>query len=127
MLPPILFTDSRLFTSSPTHRPPFCHANHDKPSAAPGAAAFGSAAFGLATFGSAASGSTASSLFMLVDCFGFIYGWFRVFAAAGCVASGFAMSGSAAAGFEALGLAAAGLAVVRFMQRRVHHYDAFDT
>ena len=38
-----------------------------------------------------------------------------------------AVSGSAAAGFEALGLAAAGLAVVRFMQRRVHHSDAFDT
>ena len=64
---------------------------------------------------------------MLVDCFGFIYGRFRVFAAAGCVASGFAVSCLAAAGFVALGLAAAGLAVVRFMQRRVHHSDAFDT
>ncbi len=64
---------------------------------------------------------------MLVDCFGFICGRFRVFAAAGCVASGFAVSGSAAAGLVALGLAAAGLAVVRFMQRRVHHSDAFDT
>ena len=64
---------------------------------------------------------------MLVDCFGFIYGRFRVFAAAGCVAPGFAVSGSAVAGFEVLGLVAAGLAVVRFMQHRVHHSDAFDT
>ncbi len=64
---------------------------------------------------------------MLVDCFGFTYGRFHVFAAAGCVASGFAVSGLAAAGFEALGLVAAGLAVVRFMQRWVHHSDAFDT
>ena len=64
---------------------------------------------------------------MLVDCFGFIYGRFRVFAAAGCVASGFAVLELAAVGFEALGLAAAGLAVVRFMQCRVHYSDAFDT
>ena len=64
---------------------------------------------------------------MLVDCFGFGYGWFRVFATAGSVVSGFVVTGSAAAGFEALGLPAAGLAVVRLMQRPVHHSDAADT
>ncbi len=64
---------------------------------------------------------------MLVDCFGFGYGWFCVFVTAGCVASGFVMAGSAAAGFEALGLATEGLAVVRFMQYPVHHSDTADT
>ena len=64
---------------------------------------------------------------MLVDCFGFGYGWFHVFAAAGCVASGFVMVGSVAACFEALGLAAAGFAVVKFMQHPVHRSDAADT
>ena len=54
LLLPILFTDRWLCTSPPTHLPPFCHANHDKPSAAPGAVAFGSAAFGSAAFGLAA-------------------------------------------------------------------------
>ena len=64
---------------------------------------------------------------MLVDCFGFGYGWFCVFAAAGCVVSDFAMVGSEAAGFEALALAAASLAVVRFVQHPVHRSDTAET
>ena len=64
---------------------------------------------------------------MLVDCFGFIYGQFRVFAAAGCVASGFAVACLAAAGFEALGWTALSLAVVMLKQHEVHHTDAAKT
>ena len=64
---------------------------------------------------------------MLVDCFGFGYGWFHVFDAAGCVASCFVMAGSAAVGFKVLGLVAASLAVVRFMQHLVHYSDAAET
>ena len=66
-------------------------------------------------------------LAMLVDCFGFGYGWFHVFATAGCVSSGFAVTGLAAVGFKALGLAAASLAVLRFMQHPVHCSDAAET
>ncbi len=111
----------------PTHCSPFCQANHDKP-----LVAYGSVAFGLATTGSAAFGLCLQdwwvfSLAMLVDCFGFGYGWLCVFAAAGCVASGFVVMGLAAEGFETLGLAAAGLAAGRFMQHPVHRSDAADT
>ena len=64
---------------------------------------------------------------MLVDCFGFGYGWFRVVAKAGCVASSLASAGLAAVRFEALGLAATSLEVVRVMQRRIHFSDADET
>ena len=52
----IIIVERRLSTIQPTHRPPFCQANHDKPSAASGLVAFGSVAFGLAAFGSATFG-----------------------------------------------------------------------
>ena len=59
-----IIVERRLSTILPTHRPPFCQANHDKPlvafgSVAFGSVAFGSAAFGPATFGVAAFGSMA--------------------------------------------------------------------
>ena len=59
-----IIVERRLSTIMPTHRPPFCQANHDKPSTASGSVAFGSlafgsAAFGPATFGVAAFGSMA--------------------------------------------------------------------
>ena len=108
----------------PTHCPPFCHVNHDKPSAASGLSAFGLAAFGLAASCLASSGSVSCCLAILVDCFGFGCGWCHGFAAAGCVVSGFAMAGSAAAGFEVLGWTALSLAVVRLKQHQVHHTEA---
>ena len=51
-----IIVERRLSTILPTHRPPFCQANHDKPSAASGSVAFGSVAFGSVAFGSAAFG-----------------------------------------------------------------------
>ncbi len=111
----------------PTHRPPFCHVNHGKPSAASGLLAFGLAAFGSAASGLASSGLVSFCLAILVDCFGFGCGWCHCFAAAGCVASGFAVAGSAAAGFEVLGWTALSLAVVRLKQHQARHTDAAET
>ena len=57
-----IIVERRLSTIPPTHRPPFCQANHDKPSAASGSVAFGSVAFGSVAFGSAAFGSATFGL-----------------------------------------------------------------
>ena len=56
LLPTELFRGRRLCTLLPTHRPPFCQANNDKPSAASGSVAFGSAAIGSAAIGLMSSG-----------------------------------------------------------------------
>ena len=111
----------------PTPRPPFCHVNQGKPSAASGLLAFGLAAFGSAASGLASSGSVSCCLAILVDCFGFGCGWCHGFAAAGCVALGFAMEGSAAVGFEVLGWTALTLAVARLKQHQVHRTNAAET
>ena len=117
----------RLSTIPPTHHPPLCQPEHDKPFEASGLAAFGLAAFGLVASGSACSGLV-----------GFQYGyanwWFTVwwwlatrFGTAGCVASGFSVVGLVAAGFEELGLLALSLVVVRFKQHQVKGTNAAET
>ena len=81
----------RLSTILPTHCPPLCQPNHDKPLAAFGLAASGLVASGLASFD-----QWVFSLALLIDGCGFGGGWFHGFATVGCVASGFAVVGLAA-------------------------------
>ena len=56
---PIYCINGVIFALHPSHRPPLCQANHDKPSMASGSATSGLVASGLVTSGSATSGLAA--------------------------------------------------------------------
>ena len=126
MFPPFFSGCRRHFILEPTHRPPFCHANHGKPLAASGSLAFRLAACGSSAYGLAASESVGfQCVFLWLTVLGLVVAGSMVFLCGFRFPVAVSMAaGSMAAEFQALCSATSNSDALWFKQRRVHRTDA---